>query len=77
MKGRIAFVDAPRELVSVALCTLGASMNASSRQLQHMGITQQRLSQQLDKLRNQVLGLIRLICMPVSELSAGAAMAIM
>ncbi|KAK9807227.1 hypothetical protein WJX73_010860 [Symbiochloris irregularis] len=54
LKGRIAFVDAPRELVGVALRTLGASMNASSQQLQRMGITQQRLSHQLNRLRAQI-----------------------
>jgi spermidine/putrescine-binding protein len=43
LKGRLAFVDSPRELLSAALKSLGLSINASAEQMQAVGITASKL----------------------------------
>ena len=54
LKGRIAFVDSPREFVGAALKTLGLDINATSTHMQRRGVTSAQLQQRLDQLRSQV-----------------------
>lgn len=54
LRGRLAFLDSPREFVGVALKTLGLPYNCTYTQLQNSAITLQQLQQRLQQLRNQV-----------------------
>ncbi len=54
LKGRLAFLDSPRELVGVALKTLGLPYNCTDSQLRKSGVSLQQLQRRLQQLRDQV-----------------------
>jgi spermidine/putrescine-binding protein len=54
LQGRLAFVDSPRELVGVALKTLGLPFNARAADLRAAGVTPQDLGARVKLLRQQV-----------------------
>ena len=63
LKGRVAFVESPRELVGVALKTLGLSFNSRLEDLDDAGVTLEQLEERLKALYGQVLfGIYTFIC---------------
>ena len=54
LKGRIAFIDSPRELVGVALKTLGLSYNATAADILACGISKNDVVQRVKQLVDQV-----------------------
>jgi hypothetical protein len=54
LRGRVAFVDAPRELVGAALKSLGAGYNASPAGLARCGLTEADLAARVAALARQV-----------------------
>lgn len=54
LKGRLAFLDSPRELVGVALKTLGLPYNCTHAHLQRSDVSLQQLKQRLKQLHDQV-----------------------
>ncbi|KAL3137083.1 hypothetical protein ABBQ32_006668 [Trebouxia sp. C0010 RCD-2024] len=54
LRGRLAFLDSPREFVGVGLKTLGLPFNCSQAQLEASGITVGQLKERLQQLRLQV-----------------------
>ena len=54
LKGRIAFIDSPRELVGVALKTLGLPYRATADDLASCGITPADLTERVRKLVGQI-----------------------
>lgn len=54
LRGRIGFTDSPRELVGVALKTLGMSYNGRPSDLARAGITLHALQERLKELHEQV-----------------------
>lgn len=54
LRGRLAFLDSPREFVGVALKTLGLPYNCTYAQLKASHITLQQLKQRLRQLYDQV-----------------------
>lgn len=53
LKGRVGFVDAPRDFVGAVLKTLGLSFNASSRDVEKSGIPQSVIMERAAQLRRQ------------------------
>ena len=53
-RGRVAWVDTPRELVGAALKTLGFGLNASAAELAAAGVTAEDVRARVDALRRQV-----------------------
>jgi len=54
LKGRVAFIDSPRELVGVALKTLGLPYRATADDLASCGITTADLTERVRKLAGQI-----------------------
>ncbi|KAK9817763.1 hypothetical protein WJX72_001828 [[Myrmecia] bisecta] len=54
LKGKIAFMDSPREFVGVALKTLGLPFNARARDLAAHGLTVEDVRRRIEQLREQV-----------------------
>ena len=54
LKGRVAFIDSPRELVGVALKTLGLPYRATAADLASCGITTSDLIERVRKLVGQI-----------------------
>lgn len=54
LRGRIGFTDSPRELVGVALKTLGMSYNSRPSDLARAGISVHALRERLQELHGQV-----------------------
>ena len=54
LKGRVAFLDSSRELVGVALKTVGLPYNCTYSQLCKSDVSLQQLQQRLQQLRDQV-----------------------
>ncbi len=53
LRGRIAFVESPRELVGVALKTLGLPYNARLEDFDDAGVTLEQLEDRLKALHRQ------------------------
>ena len=56
LRGRLAMVDSPRELVAIALATLGLPLNASAADMDAAGVRTGALRARVDELRQQVHG---------------------
>lgn len=54
LKKKIAFMDSSRELVGVALKTLGLSFNTSARDLSKCGLTEEDVIRRVDQLASQI-----------------------
>lgn len=54
LQGRVAFIDSPRELVGVALKTLGLRYNASIEEMAACGVTEADLASRVRQLARQV-----------------------
>lgn len=54
LRGRLGFTDSPRELVGVALKTLGLSYNSRASDLRSAGVTVKELRERLRLLHSQV-----------------------
>ena len=54
LRGRLAMVDSPRELVAIALATLGLPLNASAADVEAAGCGAGGLRARVDELRQQV-----------------------
>ena len=54
LKKKIAFMDSSRELVGVALKTLGLSFNTSARDLSKCGLTEEDVIRRVDQLASQM-----------------------
>lgn len=54
LRGRLAMVDSPRELVAVALATLGLPLNARAADVEAAGVGARGLRARVDELRQQV-----------------------
>ncbi|EIE23974.1 periplasmic binding protein-like II, partial [Coccomyxa subellipsoidea C-169] len=54
LRQRVAWVDSPREFVGAALKTLGGGFNTGAAELASLGLSDQDLAQQVDRLRQQV-----------------------
>ncbi|KAK9845493.1 hypothetical protein WJX81_007872 [Elliptochloris bilobata] len=54
LRGRLAMVDSPRELVAVALATLGLPLNATAADVLMAGVGVDGLRARVDELRQQV-----------------------
>lgn len=54
LKGRVAFVDSPREFVGVAFKTLGLPFNASPADVQKAGLSPANVKERVAALRKQV-----------------------
>ena len=53
LRGRVAFIESPRELVGVALKTLGLSYNARLEDFDDAGVTLDQLEERLKALHRQ------------------------
>lgn len=54
LRGRVGFVDSPREFLGVAAKTLGLPLNASAQDMQRRGVSAAQLRERVQQLRRQV-----------------------
>ena len=58
LRGRLAMADSPRELVAIALATLGLPLNATAADIDAAGVGADGLRTRVDELRQQVAWLL-------------------